>query len=795
MNYIDQQGKAVGETKRFYLKIFVCLFLAALGIWWVGPQNIPKWLAIPVIVAALGTLIVAFVKETTAYFKVAISLLGFSLIGVAGSILLTEDSLIFNITLTASTGSAFLVAYLFYLDSKERSDKRALWGVVEVPPQYLSLNIPGKATGTTAFALLSWEARLTKLFGRDKDIGDIQDWLGSVNAAEEQGNNLLSVGIISGPGGVGKTRLAAHLAEQARQTGWEAGFLDRKDDTDIDPDLKDEKHLIVIDYPEERLEFVECLLLALANKDLNQPVAVLFLSRKEEAFWADLFHKVELERQLTHFPIQSLPEQSVDGSAAWNMYQAASEELDTPAISQTQFSEWYASETFHQRPLFILALAVELSLQKDRVADTVALQGADVLLALAKREKARLQEQSTDYLTGSQLCQLKAVAILADNIDVSDTTSWTDFCQCAGLELPELTDEHLQALNHTELFGKTRPGAADALLFHVDKVQPDLLAAAFFYEIFLPAITQDKQRLMGNWAYAAMAIKPEEYIHNLARVVFDVGQLIDPKTANGIVEAIMLGDGSLSPEQLEARALRLLPAANQHQANNVAVLSVQILRNASAAHIADDEKAALLNNLSVHLSSQGRESGALLAVEESVELRRALAASNPSRYNADLASSLNNLSNRLSSQGRESEALLAVEESVDLRRVLAASNPSRYNANLASSLHSLSNRLSSQGQEAEALAVIEECIDIRRVLTEQNPQRHAPSLAGSLANCSLSVVDSDPQRAVALINEAVDLIRPTAEQYPDSQYGQWYQQMLELQKEYQANLNETNNNP
>ena len=67
------------------------------------------------------------------------------------------------------------------------------------------------------FALLSWRARLAPLAGRDKDKDTLLQWA-------RQGRNA-RIRLLSGPGGVGKSRLAAEVAEALRAEGWTAGFV------------------------------------------------------------------------------------------------------------------------------------------------------------------------------------------------------------------------------------------------------------------------------------------------------------------------------------------------------------------------------------------------------------------------------------------------------------------------------------------------------------------------------------------------------------------------------------------
>jgi hypothetical protein len=101
-------------------------------------------------------------------------------------------------------------------------------------------NLP--ATGPfLIFDLLSWKSRLSpSLIGREQHQQDLLSWATS--------GPDLRIRLLTGPGGAGKTRLAAEIAESLRKEGWHAGF------TPIEAakarPLSDKGLLLIIDYPE-----------------------------------------------------------------------------------------------------------------------------------------------------------------------------------------------------------------------------------------------------------------------------------------------------------------------------------------------------------------------------------------------------------------------------------------------------------------------------------------------------------------------------------------------------------------
>ena len=180
-------------------------------------------------------------------------------------------------------------------------------------------------------------------------------------------------------------------------------------------------------------------------------------------------------------------------------------------------------------------------------------------------------------------------------------------------------------------------------------------------------------------------------------------------------------------------------------------------------------RAGLLNNLSIALFALGRREDALAPSQESVAIRRKLAASNPQAFLPNLAASLNNLGNLLSALGRHEDALAPSQESVAIRRKLAASNPLAFLPDLAMSLNNLGLRLSALGRHEDALAPSQEASDLCRKLAASNPLAILPYLAMTLNNLGnrLSALGRH-EDALAPSQEASDLYRKLAASNPQA---------------------------
>jgi tetratricopeptide (TPR) repeat protein len=179
-------------------------------------------------------------------------------------------------------------------------------------------------------------------------------------------------------------------------------------------------------------------------------------------------------------------------------------------------------------------------------------------------------------------------------------------------------------------------------------------------------------------------------------------------------------------------------------------------------------RARWLNWLGVTLAQTGRPAEALPPAQEAVEIRRELAAAYPDRYRPDLAASLSNLGVWFSELGRPAEALPVTQEAVAAYRELAATSPDRYRPDLAASLANLGVRFLELGRPAEALPVTQEAVAAYRELATAYPDRYRPDLARSLDNLGIWFLElGRPAEALPVTQEAVEIRRELATAYPD----------------------------
>ena len=99
--------------------------------------------------------------------------------------------------------------------------------------------------------------------------------------------------------------------------------------------------------------------------------------------------------------------------------------------------------------------------------------------------------------------------------------------------------------------------------------------------------------------------------------------------------------------------------------------------------LSENEKIILLGSLANRYAKQNELTKAEEAYNEALTLYRALAETNPSAYNPDVAMTLNNLANLYSDRNQLERAEEAYNEALTLYRALAETNPMAYGIDLA----------------------------------------------------------------------------------------------------------------
>jgi hypothetical protein len=227
---------------------------------------------------------------------------------------------------------------------------------------------------------------------------------------------------------------------------------------------------------------------------------------------------------------------------------------------------------------------------------------------------------------------------------------------------------------------------------------------------------------------------------------------------------------ALDVDVLEGVATHLPSGTHVDLDPAAAVITVRLLPHWLARAGDNDETRAFVYGILSHrLGNTNRLEEALAAAEQTVEIRRRLAADQPNVFEPDLARSLTYLGLMLAKLGRLEESLAAAEEAAGNFRRLAAVWPQAFESGLATSLSSLGSMLSVLGRREEALAAAEEATGIFRRLAADRPDDFEPALSESLKSLGRTLSKLERrEEALAAIAEAAGIYRRLAAARPEA---------------------------
>ena len=600
--------------------------------------------------------------------------------------------------------------------------------------------------------LLDPRREVVGFVGRDRELAALAAWCKDDHAGRLR--------LVTGPGGVGKTRLAVELADRMRAEGWRTERVKDGQEAGAISALRmvtRDRALLVVDYAETRPGLGQ-LLADLAGEQ-GKSVRVLLLARAAGEWWDQLgvrdpavFDLVQAARPAcVELPAVVAADLS-DAEVVARAVRSFACELGLPEKT-VEISGGSA-----RRRVLDLHAAALVAVLGEASARTVQVDISDVLSELLRHEQHFWEDSADRFrllgdgpagMTPGMLRQVIAAACLIG------AASDEEACALPG-RVPGLSPSAKIALWLRVLYPPDS-GNTD----WIGSLQPDRLAELHV----LRELTASPQLAAGclTGLDARQALRA---VTLLARASSDYPQAEDmlrqalPATADLIT-------GLSAPADTLSVIISAIPYPSVILAPAAAALCQRILQ-LLPAETEPAVRSYWLTNLGVWFSELGRPADALPVTEEAVALYRELAAATPDRYRPDLADSLSNLGIWFSALGRPADALPVTEEAVAIRRELAAATPDRYRPDLADSLTNLGVRFSELGRPADALPVTEEAVALYRELAAASPDRYRPDLARSLTNLGVRFSElGRPADALPVTEEAVAIRRELAAATPD----------------------------
>ncbi|MFJ9901002.1 tetratricopeptide repeat protein, partial [Streptomyces sp. NPDC091280] len=605
--------------------------------------------------------------------------------------------------------------------------------------------------------------------GRRHDLDELARW-------RDDPDSRLAVRLVHGPGGQGKTRLAARFADLSREAGWTV-WQAAVNETGADPITTSPAPetaigiLLVVDYaerwptPDLRRLLQEPLL-----HHTQAPVRILLLSRPAGIWWESLETWIgdTLDAPAELHPLPALADAPSERAALFHQACAhfAGHLNGRPSEQTSRIGappDLDTDEDYAQiLTIHIAALAaVDAHLHHENAPADPARASAYLL----RRERAHwsaLHQRGPDPLSTTPEAMGRTVLTATltrplarahgqealGRIGLADTTAAVNtilddhrYCYPPPQADPARTVTVLEPLYPDRLgedfLALTTPASPD----HPDTPHP------------VPgAVTDDwahhaAQRLIldptdtstvAPWTRDALTVLIET-AHRWPHIA--TGQLY-PLLKNHPQLALHAGSTALAAlAGLDNLDLTVLEAIEPHLPKSrhtdldvgIAAITARLTHHRLATTNAPITHARIHETLAVRQAYAGLHDEALTTGQDALQVWRDLTHTNPA-YNPNLARSLSNLGAFLSAVGRLDEALTATQEAVEISRRLAASNPAAHEPDLAASLTNLGAFLSAVGRLDEALTTTQEAVEISRRLAASNPATHEPDLAHILTN-------------------------------------------------------------
>jgi tetratricopeptide (TPR) repeat protein len=644
-----------------------------------------------------------------------------------------------------------------------------------------------RARGDSADAALlsAYRTDVVPLLGRDHAIEDLQHWTAR--------DRDVSVRVLTGGAGRGKTRLALELVRKASQDGWLAGFVEQGEldrfraQQNVADWAWDKPTLIIVDYAASRVEQLREWIGELVDASIETgrpPLRMLLLERQAQraiGWLASVFGHGQDDRSRAATSMLDPPEPvglaAIDDIASRRQIFATlltrkRADLTAPALgADAEFDRLLRDEKWSGDPLFLMMAGLVAG--TDGVKNALALTRTDLATTIAQRELDRIGRIAAGARIDAG--NRRHSGLLAQHTAVLATL-------CQGLTLGDartLIEEESKRLGSAEDVNTTVQALRDGLPGTEDgpeiaPILPDIVGEAAIISW-----------LGSGGVLSGLGIDPLASIHRAAAIALQRTSQVLVRTAQdfaaaGREEPVRWLYAIAQAAEADLGALTVMADALPDQTTALRELALDLTRSivdrlrivATDKETAEATRAVFgksLTNLGNRLFDLGRREEALAASQEAVDITRHLAQTRPDVFLPDLATILNNVAVMLSALGRREEAFAAVREAVDITRRLAETRPDAFLPILAGSLNNLGIRLSDLGRHEPALAASQEAVGLYRRLAHTRPDAFLPDLSMSMTNLGICLSNlGRREQALAARQEATDITRRLAQGRPDA---------------------------
>ncbi|OAI03591.1 tetratricopeptide repeat protein, partial [Methylomonas methanica] len=621
--------------------------------------------------------------------------------------------------------------------------------------------------------------------GRQTDLDTLNTWLDN-----QDGNDYpIKTRLLTGAGGLGKTRLAIELCQQRMNSGWHCGFLNREDSEQSWAKLKalQKPLLIVIDYAETRQETLLNLLKAQLEADYPHTVRLLLLARGGGEWWDQLPSKdAECEALLNGYATSGpyvLPELYLDQDSRQQAYRNALAAYAIATGRQIPSGIPNLSGEHFAKPLY-LQMAALLALYGERPITALGLTQS-----LLNHERRYWQET------------LKELGLINPQQQAQDLLALTTLSN--GFKTPKQAYEY---------YAKANPGLISQPVFNqlfnqlellypgtqgLQSIQPDILGEALVaqslqlttgMDLLNVVLGKSAEKTVQHHALTVLArlsLHAPELDSVLMRAIQNnfvacCLELVDVavQTHSRLPELAQLAFQLLTPQQ-KSQAAVLLEKRFEHESICLAELAYEMaffIKEKSAHRLQKkptdiqllSKHAADLRSLAVDASRLGIAIDAVNFGGQALQIFKQLRQRDQVQFEPDYALSLSNYASHLSDLGRNDEAADYTQQALVIHERLAQQRPDRFEPNYATSLNNYANCLSDLGRNDEAADYAQQALAKRERLAQQRPDRFEPGYANSLNNYANLLSDlGRNDEAADYAQQALAIHERLAQQRPD----------------------------
>lgn len=658
--------------------------------------------------------------------------------------------------------------------------------------------------------LLLASNRVVPFTGRENERARLRKWL--VNPSR------ISAKLVHGPGGHGKTRLAAEFAEESARAGWtvlvahHAGDSENAEQELISPN-QGRGVLVIVDYAERWPRSDLLALFEDARIRHGGPTRVLLLARSGSRWW-DLL-RYPLHKLRVHTETERLTELAADVPTRRAVFESARDAFANVLNADARHAGPAGSlnDNAYRSVLTILmaALAAVDACDHDRMPPAHPGALASYLLDREADHWARMRAGGAVESATNVLARIVFLATLTGPMSYPEGC---DALRIAGLarddeEASRLLDDHQACYPPMDdgvvltplapdrmgedLVARYLPGGEEAGDPRAPELISKILTLSALRRAQVITVLAEASR---RWPHVARHLAalvredPDRVITAGGGALMAVVDTADPDLLVAIeprLPAHRHVDLDFPAARLTQRLTELRLAHTRHPAEQASLYLVLGRRLANAGAFDEALKASeravriyeglvakqpgryeavlaeALHHLGTHLSGAGFSVRALNATGKAVAIRQRLAKAHPAIHEPDLASSLNNQALDLSGVGLRDAALRAAQEAAAILHRLAAAHPALHEPGLATALNTLGMHLAEVGRHREACTAARQAVRLHHGLAATNPKMFEPDLAASLHNlghhCSCLGWWAD---ALAATEEAVAIRRRLA---------------------------------